>query len=191
MKNISLLGSTGSIGKNVLAVVRAYPERFRIVGLSAGQNIEMLADQVEEFSPLCVSVSREELVAPLTDMLPQEYRSRTYWGEDGNCRVATLAEADMVVTAVVGAAGLLPTLQAIQSGKDIGLANKETLVMAGRLIMEAVRENGVRLLPIDSEHSAVFQALDAGRRQDVYRIILTASGGPFRTLVPEDFALIT
>jgi 1-deoxy-D-xylulose-5-phosphate reductoisomerase len=191
MKNISLLGSTGSIGKNVLAVIRAYPKRFRIVGLSAGRNIELFADQVEEFSPQCISVSREDLVAPLADMLPQKYRSRICWGEDGNCQVATLAEADMVVTAVVGAAGLLPTLNAIQAGKDIGLANKETLVMAGRLIMEAVRENDVRLLPIDSEHSAVFQALEAGRRQDVHRIILTASGGPFRALAPEDFVSIT
>jgi len=190
-KNISLLGSTGSIGKNVLAVVRAYPERFRIIGLCAGQNIKLLADQVKEFAPQHISVAREDLVAPLADMLPQEYRSRISWGDQGNCRVATLAGADMVVTAIVGSAGLLPTLDAIQAGKDIGLANKETLVMAGRLIMKAVSENRVRLLPIDSEHSAVFQALEAGRRQDVYRIILTASGGPFRTLAPEDFAGIT
>lgn len=191
IKNISLLGSTGSIGKNVLAVIRANPERFRIVGLAAGKNIGLLADQVEEFSPRCISVSREDLVAPLADMLSPEYRLRIHWGDDGNCRTATLAQVDMVVTAVVGAAGLLPTLSAIQAGKDIGLANKETLVMAGRLIMESVRENGVRLLPIDSEHSAIFQALEAGRRQDVHRIILTASGGPFRTLPPEDFAAIT
>ncbi len=190
-KNISLLGSTGSIGTNVLEVVRAYPERFRVVGLSAGKNIRLLAAQVREFSPLCVSVADEKLVAPLEDMLPDEYDGKIFHGSPGNCRVATLTDADMVITAVVGAVGLLPTMEAIKAGKDIGLANKETLVMAGRLVMRTVQENNVQLLPIDSEHSAVFQALEAGRRQDVDRIILTASGGPFRRLAAEEFSGIT
>ena len=110
-----------------------------------------------------------------------EYRSRIVCGAEGNCAVATLGEADMVVTAVVGAVGLLPTLAAIRAGKDVGLANKETLVMAGRLVMDEARQHQVRLLPIDSEHSAIFQSLEAGRSQDVAKLILTASGGPFRT----------
>ncbi|MDH3329127.1 MAG: 1-deoxy-D-xylulose-5-phosphate reductoisomerase, partial [Desulfobulbaceae bacterium] len=180
MKTISLLGSTGSIGRNVLAIVRQFPDRFKIAALSAGTNIDELKRQVREFSPHCISVANEELADNLAAQLPAEFEKSIYWGTEGNRRVATVDEADMVVSAVVGAVGLLPTLDAIAAGKDIGLANKETLVMAGNLVMKAVRDNGVRLLPIDSEHSAIFQALEAGRREDVGRIILTASGGPFR-----------
>lgn len=181
MKRLALLGSTGSIGTNVLAVVRQFPERFNVVGLSAGRNIALLSEQVREFSPECVAIGDPDLVAPLAELLPPGYRSRILCSTEGNCAVATLAEADMVVSAVVGAVGLLPTLAAIRAGKDVGLANKETLVMAGRLVMEEVRRHAVRLLPIDSEHSAIFQALEAGRSEDVGKLILTASGGPFRT----------
>jgi 1-deoxy-D-xylulose-5-phosphate reductoisomerase len=181
MKALSLLGSTGSIGRNVLAVVRQFPERFRIAGLAAGRQINLLAEQVLEFEPKYVSVADASLVKPLADKLPFQYRSRILHGVEGNCTIAALPSTDMVVSAVVGAIGLLPALAAIKAGKDIGLANKETLVMAGRLIMNAAHQHKVRLLPIDSEHSAIFQALEAGRRQDVSRIILTASGGPFRT----------
>ena len=181
MKALSLLGSTGSIGKNVLAVVRQFPDQFRIVGLSAGRSVDLLAAQVLEFEPECVSVGEPALAEALAAQLPPSYRSRIVSGLEGNCMVASLPSAEMVVSAVVGSVGLLPALAAIRAGKDLGLANKETLVMAGRLIMEAVRAHGVRLLPIDSEHSAIFQALEAGRREDVARIILTASGGPFRT----------
>ncbi len=181
MKTLSLLGSTGSIGCNVLAVVRQFPQRFRIVGLSAGKRIDILAQQVLEFKPEYVSISDPSLVEALAEKLPPSYRSRILCGVEGNCTVASLPAASMVVSAVVGAVGLLPILAAIRAGKDIGLANKETLVMAGRLIMKAVQHHQVRLLPIDSEHSAIFQALEAGRKEDVSRIILTASGGPFRT----------
>nr|WP_320010049.1 1-deoxy-D-xylulose-5-phosphate reductoisomerase [uncultured Desulfobulbus sp.] len=181
MKHIALLGSTGSIGTNVLSIARQFPDQFKIVGLSAGSNIDLLAKQVLEFSPQCVSIGKPELAAQLAEKLPSSYRSRILTGVEGNTAIATLAEADMVVTAVVGAVGLLPTLAAIRAGKDIGLANKETLVMAGRLVMNEVEQHGVRLLPIDSEHSAIFQALEAGRSQDVDKLILTASGGPFRT----------
>ena len=191
MKLLSLLGSTGSIGKNVLDVVRTFPDRFRIVGLSAGKNITELASQVEEFDPECVSVADESLVAPLADLLPQKFHKRLCWGEQGNRKVATIDAADMTVSAVVGAVGLLPTLDAIAAGKDIGLANKETLVMAGHLVMDAVQKHGVSLLPIDSEHSAIFQALEAGRRRDVGMIILTASGGPFRTMARDDLHSVT
>ena len=191
MKSISLLGSTGSIGRNVLAVIRQFPNRYRVVALAAGKNIVELKNQAVEFNPQCISVASEELADKLRAELPVEFKDRICWGLEGNRRVATIEEADMTVTAVVGAVGLLPTLDAIAAGKDIGLANKETLVMAGALVMDAVRRNGVRLLPIDSEHSAIFQALEAGRRQDVSRIILTASGGPFRDWSKDDLLKVT
>lgn len=179
-KNISLLGSTGSIGCNVLKVIRQYPGRFRIVGLAAGRNISLLRDQIEAFNPLCVSVATEELARELAAALPAPWGDKIFFGREGNEVVATIAQADTVVSAIVGAAGLMPTLAAIKAGKNIGLANKETLVMAGDLVMAEARRNKVTLLPIDSEHNAIFQALAAGRRQDVHKIILTASGGPFR-----------
>ncbi len=191
MKILSLLGSTGSIGQNVLDVVRTFPDRFSILGLSAGKNITRLARQIEEFEPECISVADEASVGPLKALLPVKYHDRIFFGDQGNRRVATLAATDMVISAVVGAVGLLPTLDAIAAGKDIGLANKETLVMAGRMVMQAVKDNGVSLLPIDSEHSAIFQSLEAGRRSDVGMIILTASGGPFRTMEQDKLPLVS
>ncbi|OQX19223.1 MAG: 1-deoxy-D-xylulose-5-phosphate reductoisomerase [Desulfobulbaceae bacterium A2] len=191
MKCLSLLGSTGSIGTNVLAVVRQFPDKYRIGGLAAGRNLALLQQQIIEFSPQCVSVAEREDAVQLAALLPSGFGERIFWGEEGLCRVATLAATDMVVSAVVGAVGLLPTLEAIRAGKDLALANKETLVMAGRLVMHAVAEHGVRLLPVDSEHNAIFQALEAGRREDVHRIILTASGGPFRTLPAADLVQVS
>lgn len=191
MKIISLLGSTGSIGRNVLAVIRQFPNRYKVAGLAAGSNLEELKRQTEEFSPNCISVANEELASQLRAELPSRFSDCICYGDEGVQKVAALEEADMTVSAVVGAVGLLPTLHAIEAGKDIGLANKETLVMAGALVMEAVRRKGVRLLPIDSEHSAIFQALEAGRRQDVSRIILTASGGPFRDWGREELLKVT
>ena len=182
MKRLALLGSTGSIGRNVCAVVRQFPERFRLVALAAGRNVDLLADQAREFSPECVSVADENLVEPLAALLPASWRNRIVCGEAGLLQAATLPEADMLVSAVVGAAGLEPTLAALRAGKDVGLANKETLVMAGSLVMAEAARRGVRILPIDSEHSAIFQALEAGRRQDLRRLLLTASGGPLRGL---------
>ncbi|MBI5556573.1 MAG: 1-deoxy-D-xylulose-5-phosphate reductoisomerase [Deltaproteobacteria bacterium] len=179
-KNISLLGSTGSIGRNVLKVVRQFPGRFRIVGLAAGRNITLLRDQIEAFNPLVVSVATEQLARELTRILPAGWGEKIHCGREGNERVATITQADTVVSSIVGAAGLLPTLAAIRAGKNIALANKETLVMAGDLVMAEAKHHNVRILPVDSEHSAIFQALAAGRRQDVHSIILTASGGPFR-----------
>ena len=179
-KNISLLGSTGSIGRNVLNVVRQFPGRFRIVGLAAGANISLLRDQIEAFHPLCISVATPELAGELAQSLPAQWADKIFFGQEGNERVATIDQADTVVSAIVGGAGLIPTLAAIKAGKNIALANKETLVMAGDLVMGMVRQHKVELLPIDSEHNAIFQALAAGRREDVLKIILTASGGPFR-----------
>jgi 1-deoxy-D-xylulose-5-phosphate reductoisomerase len=178
IKKISILGSTGSIGKNVLKVAASFPDHFIVIGLTAGWNIDLLREQIEAFSPLMVSVAEEQTAEKLKALLPASSRTEIVWGQEGNEEVASLQDVDMVVSAIVGAAGLLPTLAAIRSGKDIALANKETLVMAGRLIMEEVKKQQVRLLPIDSEHSAIAQALEAGRKEDVSRIILTASGGP-------------
>jgi 1-deoxy-D-xylulose-5-phosphate reductoisomerase len=191
MKTISLLGSTGSIGRNVLAVVRQFPKRYKVAGLAAGKNIDQLKLQAEEFNPDYISVADTEVADKLRVNLPPKFKDRILWGSEGNSKIATLDESDMTVSAVVGAVGLLPTLDAIEAGKDIGLANKETLVMAGALVMDAVRRKGVKLLPIDSEHSAIFQALEAGRRQDVSRIILTASGGPFRDWSKDKLLTVT
>jgi 1-deoxy-D-xylulose-5-phosphate reductoisomerase len=191
MKNLSLLGSTGSIGVNVLNIARQFPDRFRVCGLAAGRNVKLLSDQVVEFRPRLISVIDEFHAEELCRMLPAEFKDRVRCGNDGTEAVAAMTEADMTVCAVVGAAGLLPTIAAIEAGKDIGLANKETLVVAGRIVMEKVREYGIRLLPIDSEHSAIFQALEAGRREDVSRLILTASGGPFLRTSAADLKNVT
>jgi 1-deoxy-D-xylulose-5-phosphate reductoisomerase len=179
MKNISLLGATGSIGVNVLDVVRKFPGRFNVSALAAGDNVELLAKQAVEFEPQLLSVVNRQRAGELERLLPASFKEKIVYGEKGNILVATLPETETTVTAIVGGAGLLPTLAAIDAGKNIGLANKETLVMAGQIVMGRVREKGVRLMPIDSEHSAIFQALEAGRREDVEKIILTASGGPF------------
>lgn len=191
MKKIALLGSTGSIGINTLKVIREFPEKFSVVGLAGGRNVEALSRQVGEFQPLLISVIDELHAEKLKKRVPADFHSRIVHGQEGASQVAALAEADFTVSAIVGAAGLLPTLAAIESGKDIGLANKETLVMAGKLVMAAVRKNEVRLFPIDSEHSAIFQALEGGRRQDVQKIILTASGGPFRHKNAEELLKVT
>lgn len=191
MKVLSLLGSTGSIGCAVLAVVRQFPGRYAIAGLAAGRNVELISRQVREFSPELISVLDEEHASLLKDLLPVSYHNRIVWGTEGNIRVASLESAAMTVSAIVGAAGLLPTLAAIEIGKDIALANKETLVMAGKLVMTAVKRHGVQLLPVDSEHSAIFQALEAGRKEDVAKIILTASGGPFLARKAEEMLHVT
>jgi 1-deoxy-D-xylulose-5-phosphate reductoisomerase len=178
VKRIAVLGSTGSIGEQTLAVVAASPERFRVVALAGGQNIAKLMDQVERFEPELVSVAdeagAEALRQQLSDPIPIEV------GAKGLEAVAT-HPADLVVAALVGAVGLEPTLAAIEAGRDIALANKEVMVMAGALVRRAARARGVTLLPVDSEHSAIFQALSGQRPEDVVRIILTCSGGPFRT----------
>jgi 1-deoxy-D-xylulose-5-phosphate reductoisomerase len=191
MKLISLLGATGSIGTNVLAVVRQFPERYRVVALSAGTNVGRLAELAIEFSPELISVYDEARVRELQALLPKTYYDRIVCGTEGNKLVAAYPGAHITLSAIVGAAGLLPTLAAIAAGKDIGLANKETLVMAGRIVMEAVNKAGVNLLPVDSEHSAIFQALEAGQRKDVRKIILTASGGPFRGKSREQLLHVT
>ncbi len=179
-KTISLLGSTGSIGRNTLKIVRQFPGRFRITGLTAGRNITLLRDQIEAFQPSIVSVATEELADELKSLLSFSWDGRIVSGQEGNIQVATLADMDTVVSAIVGAAGLIPTMEAIRAGKNIALANKETLVMAGELVMNSARDHNVTLLPIDSEHNAIFQALTAGQKEYLHKVILTASGGPFQ-----------
>ncbi len=191
MKFISLLGTTGSIGINVLHIVRQFPQLYKIVAMAAGRNVHRMAEQVIEFKPELISIIDDAHAAALRDLLPGEYHNRIVTGLEGNKLVAAYPTAAMTISAIVGAAGLLPTLAAIQAGKDIGLANKETLVMAGKIVMDAVKEEGVRLLPVDSEHSAIFQALEAGQRTDLGKIILTASGGPFRGKNPEELKNVT
>ncbi len=190
MKALAILGSTGSIGRSTLAVAAQYPDRFKVVALAAGNNIEELERQVRRFRPSLVSVVADHAAAALRDAcadLPVTILS----GVPGMIRVAAAEEATMTVSAIVGTAGLVPTVAAIRAGKDIALANKEVLVTAGELVMDEVRNRGVRLLPVDSEHSAIFQCLQAGTRADVHRLILTASGGPFRDASPEDLAQVT
>ena len=178
MKTIALLGSTGSIGVSTLALVREFPERFRVHGMVAGQNLRLLAKQIKEFSPNCVAIRNEQDVPRLRRLLGN-HKVEILWGESGASTVASLAEVDVVLAAIVGGAGLMPCLQGVLAGKEIALANKEALVMAGELFVDAAKQRGVRLLPVDSEHSAVFQCLQGNHRAEVDKIILTASGGPF------------
>jgi 1-deoxy-D-xylulose-5-phosphate reductoisomerase len=190
MKGLSLLGSTGSIGTNVLRIVESFPDRFRVVGLSAGRNVEALAAQVARHRPRVVSVADAaalEELKRLTDLEGIE----VLVGEEGMVRVATHPDVLQVVAAAVGAVGLVPTWSALDAGKDVALANKETLVMAGELMTGAARARGASLLPIDSEHCALHQCLKGRSPRDVRRLVLTASGGPFRNRPKETFDKVT
>jgi len=177
MKKVTILGSTGSIGRSALDVIRQYPDRFKVVGLAAGRNISLLKDQIEEFRPEVVALSDADSVVKLKEIVKIE---RVFSGPEGVQEVAAYPDADFVLSAISGSAGLLPTFAAIKAGKTIGIANKETLVMAGSLVNEAVKEYGASLLPVDSEHSALFQCMHGHNISEINRLILTASGGPFR-----------
>ena len=190
MKNISILGSTGSVGVTTLDVVSRFPERFRIVAMAAGRNLDLFVEQIAKFSPELVSVANAELAGALRARLGNR-KIEIVHGVEGASAVATHPDTELVMSALVGALGLRPTLSAIQAGKDIAFANKEVLVVAGELITRAVREHGVRLLPVDSEHNAIFQCIEGRPRDTVKRIILTASGGPFRELPADQFESIT
>ena len=186
MKNVTILGSTGSIGVNALDVIRNNPSRFRVIALAAGRNVDLLKDQIEEFRPRVVSVIDEAHARKLKAMLPSSPGAEILSGDEGYREVAAVREANTVLSAMVGAAGLIPTIEAIEAGKDIALANKETMVMAGNIIVEKASEKGIKVLPVDSEHGAIFQCLVGHRRKDIRRIILTASGGPFLHLSREE-----
>jgi 1-deoxy-D-xylulose-5-phosphate reductoisomerase len=194
MKRLCILGSTGSVGQNCLRVVDGLPDRFRVVSLTAGRNLSVLAEQILKFEPAVVAVGFEESVEPLR----QELQARGYRhtlaivpGREGLLEASTLPEVDFVVSASHGVTGLEATFEAIRAGKPVGLANKEVLVVAGELVMRMARERGVEILPIDSEHSAVHQCLRAGRGHEVRRLILTGSGGPFLHTPGKEFDSIT
>jgi 1-deoxy-D-xylulose-5-phosphate reductoisomerase len=192
VKAITLLGSTGSIGTQTLDIVAQYPDKFRIVGLTAGRNVTLLAQQIRQFKPEIVAICDEdklqELQEAIADIDPQPILLA---GESGVVEVAKYGDAEAVVTGIVGCAGLLPTIAAIEAGKDIALANKETLIAGGPVVNPLIEKHGVRILPADSEHSAIFQCLQGVMVGGLRRIILTASGGSFRDLPIDKLAQVT
>jgi len=190
MKTIVILGSTGSIGTNTLDIVQRFPKDFQVVGLTAGGNIDKLEEQIRQFKPQAVAVSLESSAAALRQRcasLPVE----VLFGEEGIAYVAAMPGAELVISAIVGGAGLVPTLAAIRTGKHIALANKEPMVMAGKLMQEEAHKHQVRIFPVDSEHSAIFQSLEGHRLKDVRRLILTASGGALWTLTKTQLQDVT
>jgi len=176
LKKISILGSTGSIGKNTLEVVKQYPEKFKVLGIAAKSDVQTLKAQIRAFKPEVVAVFDESAGKALKK---ENLKVKTLTGIEGVIEVATLEDADIVVSAIAGSAGLLPTFAGIRAGKNVALATKEALVMAGEIIMAEAWRKGVKIIPVDSEHSAIFQCLSGRKRKEVKRIILTASGGPF------------
>jgi len=178
VRTIALLGSTGSIGVTTLALVREFPDRFKVHGMVAGSNLKLLAKQIKEFHPACVAIKNESDVPQLRALIGNG-KVEILFGEAGASAVASASEIDVVLAAIVGGAGLMPTLKGVLAGKEIALANKEALVMAGEIFVKAAKAKRVRLLPVDSEHSAIFQCLQGNERGEVDKIILTASGGPF------------
>ena len=187
MKNLSILGSTGSIGCNTLKIAEMFPDRFAVKALAAKNNIPVLARQVEQFCPEIAVVFDEAAAVELKGKLPAGTGVDVLFGENGYKAAAAHESVDLVVVAVVGAAGLMPTLSAIAAGKNIALANKETLVMAGDIVIEQAELKNITILPIDSEHSAIFQCIEGNRREDIDKIFLTASGGPFLNLPEKEF----
>jgi 1-deoxy-D-xylulose-5-phosphate reductoisomerase len=190
-KRIAILGSTGSIGVNALKVIRANPHRYELVALGAGRNVQRLREQIEQFKPRAVAVQDEDLSSQLVNRLPPQDVPSVHFGTQGFIQLVAREDVDTVVSAMTGAAGLLPTYEAVRAGKRLALANKETMVMAGSLIMAEAEKRGVSVLPIDSEHSAILQAMQGHPREDLRRVILTASGGPFRSLSLEEMATVT
>lgn len=190
MKKISILGSTGSIGTQTLEVVERFSQEFQVVGLAAGSNIDLLEKQIRKYQPQVVAVMEEHKAKDLAFRI-SELPVKILSGLAGLKEVATYEEAEVIVISVVGSIGLLPTLFAIEAGKTIALANKETLVAGGEIVMRKAEERGVSIIPIDSEHSAIFQSLQAGKNEELDKIILTASGGPFRQFSRDELALVT
>jgi len=189
MKNVVLLGSTGSIGTSTCKVVEDLPDDIRLIGLAAGRNARLLREQVKQFSPSAISINCPDAAKELANEF--NGKPKVYYGEEGLLKLATLPEADIVLIAIVGTAGLQPALAAIRAGKDIAVASKEILVMAGEIVMAEARKHGVKVLAVDSEHSAIFQCLEGKPAESVRQIWLTASGGPFRGRPADEFADIT
>jgi 1-deoxy-D-xylulose-5-phosphate reductoisomerase len=189
LKKISLLGATGSIGTQTLDVIREYPDEFKLTAMTVGRNIEEARKMIVEFSPQMISVQRKEDAELLKNEMPSSVK--VLYGEEGLVEVACHQDADVLVNAVLGSVGLHPTLQAIEAGKMIAIANKETLVTAGHLVMEAARKKNTTLLPVDSEHSAIFQALQGEQEKNIEKLIITASGGSFRDRTREELVGVT
>lgn len=189
MKSLSIMGSTGSIGANALKIVEMFPDRFCVKVLAAKNNIAVLAEQIQKFAP-DFAVVFDEKSADALKRITVNSGVKILYGDDGYIAAASYEPVDMVIAAMVGSAGLMPTLSAIDAGKNVALANKETLVMAGKIVMKKAAEKNVKILPIDSEHSAIFQCIAGHRREDMDKIILTASGGPFLNLPPGEFNYI-
>ncbi len=190
MKKLSVLGSTGSIGVSTLTIAEQFPDRFQVVALAAGKNLIKLKEQIRLFKPELVSLTNEADARDLRSQIG-DFHGEIVWGSEGLLAVATHPGAEMVMSALVGAVGLAPTLAAIRAGKTIALANKEALVISGELMTREARKYGVRILPVDSEHNAIFQALHGYQREQVKRIILTASGGPFLRRPAEELPHVT
>ena len=189
MRSLTILGSTGSIGTQALDVVRRHPDRFKVVGLSAGgANQELLAGQIREFLPPFVAIADESAADDIREKLGPVRGTEMITGPDAAERIATDTEADMVLNALVGSAGLAPTLAVLQTGKTLALANKESLVVGGELVMDLIKGEPERLLPVDSEHAALAMALRGERREDIKRVVITGSGGPFRGWSPAELA---
>jgi len=191
MKALSILGSTGSIGRSTLKIVEKFPRLFTVKTLTAKTNIELLSKQIHFFGPDLVAVFDQKHARALKNLLAKSSSCKIIYGPEGYLEAAVYEKVDMVVSAMVGAAGLLPTLGAIEAGKDIALANKETLVMAGEIIMQRAYKKKIRILPVDSEHSAIFQCMMGQRKEDLSKILLTASGGPFLNTPAKAFSEIT
>ena len=192
MKNISILGATGSIGTQTLDVIRNSEDEIKLIGITANSSVEKMKDIIREFKPKYVGMMDESSANDIKEFCKKEYPNiEVLKGMDGLVKIATLDEIDTVVTSVVGMIGLKPTIAAIEAKKDIALANKETLVVAGELVMKKAKENNVKILPVDSEHSAIFQSLSGYNNKDINKIILTASGGPFRGKTTEDLREVT
>jgi 1-deoxy-D-xylulose-5-phosphate reductoisomerase len=191
LKNICLLGSTGYIGTNSLTVIRKNPDEYRVIALGAGKNLDILAEQIKEFEPRFAVVINSDLARELKARLNSRFDTEVLYGTEGYAQIAALPEVDVVIAAMTGSSGLLPTYSAIRAGKDVALANKETLVIAGSVFTSESQRIGVHIVPIDSEHSAIMQSIQGHMREDLKKIILTGSGGPFKDYSMEELSQAT
>jgi 1-deoxy-D-xylulose-5-phosphate reductoisomerase len=191
LKNICLLGSTGYIGTNSLTVIRKNPDEYRIIALGAGKNLDILAEQIEEFKPRFAAVINSDLARELKTRLNNRFNTEVLYGTEGYAQIAAVPEVDVVIAAMTGSSGLLPTYSAIRAGKDVALANKEALIIAGSVLTSESQRVGVHIVPIDSEHSAIMQSIQGHMREDLKKIILTGSGGPFKDYSMEELSRAT
>jgi 1-deoxy-D-xylulose-5-phosphate reductoisomerase len=190
LKNICILGSTGYIGTNALRIIKGNPDRYKVIALGGGKNTDLLIDQIEEFKPRSAAVINSNLAKELKSKLNNTIKTEILYGTKGYSEIATLSDINIAIAAMTGSAGLLPTFSAITAGKDVALANKETLVIAGSLLIEESKKLGVKIFPIDSEHSAIQQAIQGHSKEDLKKIILTGSGGPFKDSSIERLSMV-